>query len=774
MRRLQGYEMYLVEQWACSRTHPTFMIAVYTGDMSQSILVGVLSVPTDESSWSSRLKVYFQAVQQFHARKKETPLGTIMVTNLSSFPSALTVISVPDGEIKKHREDFIVNEDLKRMGCLGRAGMNLQSPPPSAQAKFFHIYHISEKVPLYTAVMDLVKLCQLALVIFDKLKLAFADGLLCDVTESALTDWWSDIGTDMFNLEPNDGILGPTTVSALVGLLVGSHNRLKAFGAPVAKDPFEVDATKRALSYFQKTQKLPRTRRLDRQTVEKLQRVTAKAASGEGWTVPRAVKSTVAELSGKGGDMVMGMVGGSREKAGIAEVETLDLERMSQLVTGARARWLWQGKPIKAGTADQNVANNDPKDVVFSSDERGGYVWTTKRRDTGLDRLRSRAASPNVDETSSYPEQRSGLDRLRNRVGMVSGKSHQHQHQYHPLHHLYSRESGIHGEDKGSTQRFNTETNSTLVDREDALISNRQSDPADSLKDSDIDRIEPSIMNDSKQSFGHNATDYLSPDIVISRAEEEERGRSPFRDDGLSLKQSLDREKSPAMDLENYRDVIPIIDTQQPESRYLRRSRSAILLRKIELESGKADRFSRHPSFSMIEGSVLTRNNITDETISIPDTDLVQRMQQHESMSKIRRDLAKKVVFLEKVTLRFTQMNVDVIDDLEEFEQRQTEELSQLYNEKLDEFLTIKTHSKELFNDERGRLEENVRKVDTLGAKLDYELNALESRIEDVEDGITAFEQSIIDIEGRIQNLVKDNTPSGSWFSWLGWSSSRK
>ena len=65
---------------------------------------------------------------------------------------------------------------------------------------------------------------------------------------------------------------------------------------------------KRAIGHFQKSSKLEKTRRLDRTTMDRLHRVTAKSASGEGWIVSKAVKSTVAELSGKGGEMVMGIV----------------------------------------------------------------------------------------------------------------------------------------------------------------------------------------------------------------------------------------------------------------------------------------------------------------------------------------------------------------------------------------------------------------------------------------------------------------------------------
>ena len=73
---LKGYQLYLVEQWACSRTHPTFVITTYTGDPNDSVLVGVLGVEGDKDSWSRRLQTYFQAINQFHARPKEDRKST--------------------------------------------------------------------------------------------------------------------------------------------------------------------------------------------------------------------------------------------------------------------------------------------------------------------------------------------------------------------------------------------------------------------------------------------------------------------------------------------------------------------------------------------------------------------------------------------------------------------------------------------------------------------------------------------------------------------------
>ncbi|CUS10707.1 unnamed protein product [Tuber aestivum] len=344
-RTLPGYEVYFVEQWACSRIHPTFVVSTYTGDPSHVITIGVLNIPRDESQWSPRLRVYFRAVTNFHARPKETPYGKLMVTNLSTFPSALTVIPVPDGDVRLHREDFIVNEDLKRMGCSGRSALNLRMPADASQTKFHQLYKTSDKIPLYTSVMELVRLCQVALTLFERLKPEYADGLLCDITERGIYDWWTEFGTEFYNIEPSDGTLGPTTVAALLGMVLGAKNRLSSFGAPVPKDAFDLPQLKKAIYHFQRQQRIPRTRRLDRETMDRLQKAAMKngggATSGDIFAVPRAIKSTVVDLGGRA-------VGNSSAKVEGTSVETVDIEKFSSHLSGERCKYLWQGKPRKS------------------------------------------------------------------------------------------------------------------------------------------------------------------------------------------------------------------------------------------------------------------------------------------------------------------------------------------------------------------------------------------------------------------------------------------
>lgn len=347
---LEGYEIYLVEQWACSRSHPSFTIATYTGHPSHKILVGVLSILENEAEWGRDLVDYFRFVR-FYGREKNTPFGKLMVTNLSNLSPDLTVIIVPDGDVASHRRDFIVNEDLKRMGCTGRSALTLSMPSDAAQAKFHQLFHTSDQVPFYDAVTELVRLCQLALVMFQKLDKHFADGLLCDETEKAISAWWSEIGGDFYNVEPSDGIFGPTTVAALLGMMIGARNRLSSCGAPVPKDAFDLSALKSAIGYFQKQYKLDRTRRLDRETVYKLHRVTLKSASTDKYgMVPKAIKTTVAEMAGR---------------TQRVEMETCDMEKFITHLSGERAKYLWYGKPIKSASAPGTMSS-DPNSRVNS------------------------------------------------------------------------------------------------------------------------------------------------------------------------------------------------------------------------------------------------------------------------------------------------------------------------------------------------------------------------------------------------------------------------
>jgi hypothetical protein len=256
----------------------------------------------------------------------------------------LNVVPVPDGNVDGHREEFIVNENLRRMGCTGRSALTLKPPSYSpnrfprsdnsdaTQDKFHQLYRTSEKIDFPSTVIDVVKLVQSCLYLFGMLNSEIIDGLLCDVTERSIIEWWNVYGTEFYGIEPTDGILGPATVAALLGMTLGIRYRLLSVRIEAPKDMMDLEHFKESISHFQKVVKLDRTGFLDRQTLEKLYMMTVRSATGE-HRLPgtKTLRTTVHDLS-------------NRTVVNAADIETCDIEVFIQNVHGERLKYLWQGK----------------------------------------------------------------------------------------------------------------------------------------------------------------------------------------------------------------------------------------------------------------------------------------------------------------------------------------------------------------------------------------------------------------------------------------------
>ena len=726
-----------------------------------------------------------------------------MVTNLSGFPSALTVIPVPEGDVKRHKDFFIVNEDLKRLGCSGRAGLNVSAPTAATLAKFNQLYHTSDRIPFYAAVIELVKLSQVALVMFDKLAPEYADGLLCDVTERAINDWWTDVGTDYFNIEPSDGILGPTTVAGLLGLLMGARNRLNAYGDKVAKDVFDLGCTKRALAHFQKSQKLSKTRRLDRQTLDRLHKVTAKAANSEGWAVPRAVKSTVAELSGKGGGMVMGMVG-AREKVGVAEVETLDIETFIQLVSGERAKWLWFGKPRKNNEGDvfSNLTTDD--DMIFTGNERGGYMWSSRKRDSVVaDTPTSQGPSGNTQTYTFHGSQtdldviekeqavgktvfrnmtgrmndaKSGLGRIKDAVGIAGLRGH---------HHKYSKEdvSGLHtgiltsqlptgdksieGWDYSKFENFPSGPwSKTSEEAVEQALSKEYPTPA--LK------TDESAKDISKsENLGHPQSESVSTTGSTDEDSEPYRsnGEHPTRPQPAN---ASGHEPIPMLkDFSNvagceYRNhdrkaAIQSLLREQP-AQLLRKSHSFSHKSRPPLKPYHQSRCPRHLSFSVVDDVLATADDfwspVDNGHLSMnPKTALDM-----ESQLTLRTELiADQLLQLRQRDGPWVEQRVDDIENLDTLAGDRQADLETMYHQRVEDYHSLRGATLELMTEERASLADAFKDLEVLSAKLEYEMNALHSKVEDVEDAVADFERQVQDLEGRANELEDEESTKESW-----------
>jgi hypothetical protein len=780
-QELQGYEIYIVEQWATSRTHPTFVITTFTGDPQHVAQVGILSVPTDESGWSQRLRVYFKALNQYHARRRETSLGILMITNLSGFPSSLTVIPVPDGDLKKHRFDFFVAENLKRMGCSGRVGLTLSAPNSATIAKFHQLYKTSDKNSVYTSVIELVKLCQAALNIFDKLEFDYVDGLLCDVTEKAANDWWLDIGAEFYGIEPHDGILGPTTVAAMLGLLMGARNRLSAVGAPVPKDPFDIEGMKRGISNFQKHNRLERTRRLDRHTLDRLHKTSAKAANAEGWSVPRAVKSTVAELSGKGGEMLAEVVG-RRDKAGIADIETSYIDRFEQLVYGQRCKWLWLGKPLKNQSVDLKEHKSDDHDRGFRrverkhtqesvtttravSDEVMSPTWSSSREGDGSIKEEAHLhRSVTKRATGFFHEGRRGFDKFKDAVRGHHPKGSKDESPMSPMdpsrQDLKSPLERINSYSPPASPRIQQGADGSLDqvlqqrEQQGKINAAARNNPQDSnhllvnplesnnsvfpVEDPQRKKSEEQAREDEDKS--DNGTD-LDKYEIISRTISGEATISIAGSDyhGVDLKQVLPSPPDLAQDIglllrriHSYTDFETLTATTRPDSFYPRRL-----------------------SFSTAEDSILTPLPLllAPPSPSPHTTPLPQQYTHETTISSDLKALRADIAALDRKEASWTREQLLATRHLLTTADLDQNYMDSLYRPSAHNLQDVRDASEVLLIDERDALHEGAKELETLAQRLDYEIEGLKGKVEDVEVNVGDFERAVIGIEQRIGEL---------------------
>ncbi|ROT39519.1 hypothetical protein SODALDRAFT_308900 [Sodiomyces alkalinus F11] len=827
---LRGYELYLVEQWACSRESPTLVIVTYTGDERHSVVVvGVVSVPADETTWSPRLRLYANAIHQYHARPKETDLGQVMVTNLSNFPSALTVIPVPDGDIRKHRQSFIVNENLKRLGCSGRSGMTLTNPTPATQAKFYQLYKVSDRPPFYESVLELVRSCQLALFLFGKLEPLYCDGLLCDKTETAIGNWWTELGAEYYNVEPTDGILGPTTVAALLGMLMGARNRLHYLGAQVAKDVFDMDATKRGISSFQKAHKLERTKRLDRQTIFKLHSVTAKPAKGEGWGVQKAVKSTVAEIGGKRGELVIGMVGG-RDKGGIADIETLDIVKFVDLVSGERAKWLWYGKPKKAAP-DSSEKAAEMGGILLRKDDTASAAaaaatpaaaaaaaaaFPSKRAQSlpvEEDTQRTKEETPPLPSAQvpvsavTMPESgsaekdalrktvfksvagrvsdaRSGLGRIKDTIG---GGRRGHSSRPSRDEHAESGYANANPSISALASSAAAIGSPTAVNRvftwhnkpEEYVNAMRKESeqqqqqqqgqfypPSRSSQDF-VDRSAGAESGNQQSSAGPGSSAVGSErNHHVNGAIKEEE------DEGQDVRASV---AGSALD----GDLLGPLEAERSENAgalYLQRRHSIICLSRPPDATIDEARWPRRLSFGDAVEAVLRwdddmagidppESTSTSTSTSTKPSDPAAAFRQQAAVAELARTLYSSVRTVRDGISPWVASKVSSVEDLEAHYGREKDALQTLYYQLSEAYRRARRGSAELVAAERERVVEAVREVEVLVARLEYEVTALGGKVGDLEDGVRVFERQVEDVEVRAHEL-KVALETETWLHW--------
>lgn len=752
-KELPGYELYVVEQWAASRNHLTSLITTFTGLTHHKIKVNVLGIPRDEADWSDKLQTYIRNTSKPPARRKETPLGILMVTNLSSFASSLTVVNIPGGNYDEYRDLFVVNENLKRLGCSGRAGLNLSVPSGATQAKFRQLYHTSEAVPVIEAAVELVRLCQLALVLYSQLAREYTDGLLCDITVNAIRNWWSQIGAEHFNIESNDESLGPTSVAALLGLLQGARIRLQLLNAPIGKDVFDLRSTKRAIEAFQKWYKLDRTRRLDAKTLDHLHKLTAKNVKSEGWVVPRAVKSTIPQL-GKGGEMVMGMVS-NKERIGVEEVETLDMHILASTASGDAMKWLWHGKQRNIPLEDSLNRFSSDADP-FSEDDTPPRTY--RKRDIVFDRIpnlghrgdqfynnpaSSQASFDPSDReqpihkhvlksvTDRMSDAKSGLGRIRDAVGIPGlrghvsriSRDHTNVSSESPLRTSLEDTRYMLGKMSGSGTSAKPIVDASTV--QSRYTTPEQSPPAL--------RLEKGQVLQSSSITGEN--------IVFTPNEVEPSEQQP----------NLPKVYTPSL--------ISWNDADPPQSEVPELARSMTYTEPTQTVYDEGVLPHRTLSFEDVSDALFDKQDFEDPG----SDDLFHQYAHEEYLTELALSLEQQLNKIEGSNLKRAQrllqdmqkMDNQLVEDQENADKQYFSLLGQHDEQKQEIASTVTTA--------RSALSDTLLRIEGVMSKLEYELDMLTSKVEDMEDGVADFENQVVGLEARADALEPREEKPVKW-----------
>ncbi|RHZ45191.1 hypothetical protein Glove_688g12 [Diversispora epigaea] len=325
---LEGYQLYIVEQWVCDKKVRLYnTVTVFTGVPSHQITVCSIHIKKLQN-YPSKIEQMFKMLEEDNTRPKVTDIGSIFVTNLSTFPSSLNIILVPDGDYEKHYLEFYLNSNLRKIGCSGRSALSLKSPTDAQKDKFYQLYSISEIVPFEDAVLGLVKLVQISLYIFDKFPINFVDGLLCDSTESALREFSKEYKCITFR----DNILEPVLVAEILKIIVNIRNELHSLNYQVGKDPFsDPELFLSGVAAFQKSVKINITRKLDKPTIEKIHIYYDRQRYPDGLKVHKVLKSKIEDISGISAPSTI-------------DIETSSLEKFWKNANIDSLRYLWKGK----------------------------------------------------------------------------------------------------------------------------------------------------------------------------------------------------------------------------------------------------------------------------------------------------------------------------------------------------------------------------------------------------------------------------------------------
>ncbi|VEU21643.1 DEKNAAC102560 [Brettanomyces naardenensis] len=363
--RISGFESYLVEQWVYNRMSKN-QIVIYTGNPADSVVAYRLEMVNDPLLWPASFRHYINDLSHSkYSFPTQSEYGTVYVTNVAQLDASLSLVAVPGGNLEAVYFCYIVNHDLKRLGCGSRSATAITVPTKPIEDKFKSTFHIAHQVPLDYAVRELVCVLQTFLYYYGLLLPQYCDGLYCDLTELALSQWWrmiSDIRfcTTLLKRRPPNCTIA-LSVESVIGVTLFVRTLLDLGGSAYMspKDPLDSYGFRSSVSLFQKSQKIHRSKShegfLDHETLIKLfewgQSMKANQNFAKDLTkVKNIVKNTVMDFTSvKAIQSFAGIQTTPSKDASRKVINCQDFDQILLLTLGKRLTYLFlgKGKPVK-------------------------------------------------------------------------------------------------------------------------------------------------------------------------------------------------------------------------------------------------------------------------------------------------------------------------------------------------------------------------------------------------------------------------------------------
>jgi len=176
--------------------------------------------------------------------------------------------------------------------------------------------------------------------------------------------------------------------------------------------------------------------------------------------------------------------------------------------------------------------------------------------------------------------------------------------------------------------------------------------------------------------------------------------------------------------------------------------------------------YARRMSYSEAEEAVITWEPIGAIDDEPDELDAWAALQRQRYLSDGLKHLFEKVIDIEDHVGPWAVRRVDSIEALDDQAGRDQESFQALLYQLSESYQAVKQASRDILGDERSHVMEAIKDVEVLGAKLEYEINALVSKVQDVEDGVSQFEAQVDDLEARAAEL-EAHLNAESWTQWL-------